>query len=317
MEHISAEVQTASIGTDRPGSSLPYTEHRGTRDLQASKCHPTRLQASSSDSNAEFKASSSNSKASTTMTSHDPFLEAGQTLSQALSGLGVNHAFIGGFAVNLLGSQRSTDDIDVEVDTTDGVKLISRLIDPALGGDSRFTIHNNKLVFIPLDHDISQRIPIELLRIGDLGLPKTLSVIYPDGMWASSPPPLSTLLVPTHIHITGTTLPVLNPPLLVLTKTKRCVMYIGSTRPASVRKFQSDLLDIGFLLDWLQRHGQSIDFAGYHCADGAAKDRLYMAVAKLLGYYKEKGLDGQVRLLESVLDDGDKERVIGMDTTEP
>lgn len=94
-------------------------------------------------------------------------------------------------------------------------------------------------------------------------------------------------------------------------------MYIGSTRPASVRKFQSDLLDIQFLLDWLQRHGQRIDFAGYHCADGAAKDRLYMAVAKLLGYYKEKGLDGQVRLLESVLDDGDKERVMGMHTTEP
>lgn len=116
------------------------------------------------------------------MTSHDPFLEAGKTLSQALSGLGVTHAFIGGFAVNLLGSQRSTDDIDAEVDTTDGIKLISRLVDPALGGDSRFTVHNNKLVFIPLDHDISQRIPIELLRIGDLGLPKTLSVIYPDGM---------------------------------------------------------------------------------------------------------------------------------------
>lgn len=93
------------------------------------------------------------------MTPHDPFLEAGQALSQALSALGINHAFIGGFAVNLLGSQRSTDDIDVEVDTTDGIKFIGRLVDPALGGDSRFTIYNNKLVFIPLDHDISQRIP--------------------------------------------------------------------------------------------------------------------------------------------------------------
>lgn len=89
----------------------------------------------------------------------DPFLEAGQALSQALSALGINHAFIGGFAVNLLGSQRSTDDIDVEFDTTDGIKFIGRLVDPALGGDSRFTFYNNKLVFIPLDHDISQRTP--------------------------------------------------------------------------------------------------------------------------------------------------------------
>lgn len=114
------------------------------------------------------------------MTSHNPFLEATQALSQALYGLGTNHAFLGGFAVNLLGSQRSTDDIDVEVDTTDGIELISRLLDPALGGDSRFTIYNNKLVFIRLDHD-GQRIPIELLRIGDLGLPKKLRIIYPDG----------------------------------------------------------------------------------------------------------------------------------------
>lgn len=93
-------------------------------------------------------------------------------------------------------------------------------------------------------------------------------------------------------------------------------MYIDSTRPASARKFQSDILDIEFLLDWLQRHGQSVDFAGYHCADGAAKDRLYMAVAKLRGYFKEKGLDEQFRLLESVLGEDDKERIMGMDTTE-
>lgn len=38
-------------------------------------------------------------------------------------------------------------------------------------------------------------------------------------------------------------------------------MYIGSTRPASTRKFQSDMLDIEFLLDWLQRHRQSVDFS--------------------------------------------------------
>lgn len=76
------------------------------------------------------------------------------------------------------------------------------------------------------------------------------------------------------------------------------------------------MLDIEFLLDWLQRHGQSVDFSGYHCADGAAKDRLYVAVARLLRYYKDRDLDEQVRLLESVLDDGDKERVGDMDTTE-
>lgn len=133
-------------------------------------------------------------------------------------------------------------------------------------------------------------------------------------MGSHSPLSLPFQYQPTNI--TDTTLPVLAPALLVLTKTKRCVMYIGSTRPASARKFQSDILDIEFLLDWLQRHGQSVDFAGYHCADGAAKDRLYMAVAKLRGYFKEKGLDEQVRLLESVLGEDDKERIMGMDTTE-
>lgn len=41
-----------------------------------------------------------------------------------------------------------------------------------------------------------------------------------------------------------------------------------------------------------------------------------MAVAKLRGYFKEKGLDEKVRLLESVLGEDDKERIMGMDTTE-
>jgi hypothetical protein len=44
----------------------------------------------------------------TISTSHDRLLEAAQLLSDHLHNLGIDHAYIGGFAWSLLGSQRLT-----------------------------------------------------------------------------------------------------------------------------------------------------------------------------------------------------------------
>jgi len=109
----------------------------------------------------------------------DPdFVAASQALGQILSSLSIPYAFIGGFAVNLLGSQRTTDDIDVEVASTNLVELSESIRDrdPANG---KFSSRNNKLVFTPKDSD--RAIVIEMLRMGDLGLPQSLSVIYLEG----------------------------------------------------------------------------------------------------------------------------------------
>ncbi len=50
-------------------------------------------------------------------------------------------------------------------------------------------------------------------------------------------------------------------------------MHIAdSTRPASITKANSDLIDIKYLLRWLADHNQQVDF-GY-CAAFTPKDRL-------------------------------------------
>ena len=50
-------------------------------------------------------------------------------------------------------------------------------------------------------------------------------------------------------------------------------MHIAnSTRPASMSKADSDLVDIRYLLDWLAGHNQKVDF-GYY-AQFSSKDRL-------------------------------------------
>ncbi|KAK0753170.1 hypothetical protein B0T18DRAFT_312824, partial [Schizothecium vesticola] len=106
--------------------------------------------------------------------------------------------------------------------------------------------------------------------------------------------------------------PVLKPAWLILTKIKRAVMYIGSTRPASRRKLAANSYDINFLLSWLQHRGQTIDFSGYPCANSLAKDRLYLATASLWKFWEEKQL-GDFHLLRSVLTDDDQEIVISVD----
>ena len=72
-------------------------------------------------------------------------------------------------------------------------------------------------------------------------------------------------------------------------------MHIAnSTRPASISKAESDLVDIKYLLDWLAGHNEKVDF-GYY-AQFAPKDRLLPGFRQL--YRELKSRRGR---LQSVL----------------
>ncbi|KAK0627197.1 hypothetical protein B0T14DRAFT_535127 [Immersiella caudata] len=200
-------------------------------------------------------------------------LQAANALSAILSEQGIDHGFIGGFAVNLLGCQRNTADIDVEIDFANIIDLRTRIADPVLGGDPRFRIEHNKFVFTPADQEM--QIPIETLVIDDLGLPRQLSVIRPG----------------------NTDIPILRPGILVLTKIKQCIHFVGGTRPKSITK-----------LRWLAEHGQQMDFVGYSSLN---VDRLYLAVKSLREYWKGDGRDDLIQLLDSVLEVDDQKKVSG------
>ncbi len=109
------------------------------------------------------------------MTPPEAQMQAAQALSNILLEQNIAHAFIGGFAVNTLGQNRSTADVDVEIDIADIAELrglISQLTDR----DVRFSLENSKLFFTPVNHP-ELRVPMETLPIGELGLPRELSVV--------------------------------------------------------------------------------------------------------------------------------------------
>jgi hypothetical protein len=100
--------------------------------------------------------------------------------------------------------------------------------------------------------------------------------------------------------------PILRPSILVLTKIKRCVQYIGSTRPKSISKLESDLSDVEFLLQWLRARGQTIDFDGYDTTDDK-RERLCMAVKSRADHLKEIKSERMIELLRAVLSSRDRE----------
>ena len=102
------------------------------------------------------------------------------------------------------------------------------------------------------------------------------------------------------------TIPILRPGVLILTKIKRCAQYIGSSRPRSIAKFESDVSDIVYLLHWLVENGQKIDFIGYQTL---STDRLYQATEALVTYWKEDHSADYVDLMSLVLEDKDREKV--------
>ncbi|KAJ4024639.1 hypothetical protein NW752_003204 [Fusarium irregulare] len=202
---------------------------------------------------------------------------AAEALSKILTENDIKFALIGGFAVYLLGGGRSTLDIDVYVDM-DINNIRERFKDIVCTADSRFDVDGLKVFFAPGEG--KERIPIETLALGSLGLPRTISVFYPD----------------------NGTIPVLVPGVLILTKIKRAVQYIGSTRPQSITKYKSDVYDIVHLLDWLNIHDQKIGFSTY---EGASTLRLYDAVGKMRNHWLSLGHGENVQLLDDALNEED------------
>ncbi|OTA06540.1 hypothetical protein A9Z42_0072990 [Trichoderma parareesei] len=207
---------------------------------------------------------------------------AASALSAVLTNHHVEHAFIGGFAVQIIGSLRRTEDIDVQIGLTDGTSR-EQVVQHLLAADSRFSVRDTKLSFTPAEAP-EYSVPIETLPVGSLGLPPALDII----------------------RLGDAQYPILRPSVLILTEIKRCVHFIGSTRPKSMHKLESDLDDIENILLYLKKHGEKINFASY---SSPTPDRLYAAVGKLLQHYRSEGLDDMVDTLLWALEESDRAKV--------
>ncbi|KAL7917204.1 hypothetical protein ACQKWADRAFT_324832 [Trichoderma austrokoningii] len=209
---------------------------------------------------------------------------AASATSSLLAAHHVEHAFIGGFAVQALGSSRRTDDIDIEIDFKDEESASrQQIIQHLITADSRFSVQGTKLSFTPAEAP-EHSVPIETLLIGSLGLPPTLDVI----------------------RLGDDQIPILRPSVLILTKIKRCVHFIGSTRPKSRRKLNYDLTDIKYLLSYLVKQGEKINFASYSSPN---PERLYGAVGDLFQYYRSNGMDDMADTLLSLLEESDRAKI--------
>ncbi|UZP46397.1 hypothetical protein NXS19_014209 [Fusarium pseudograminearum] len=207
--------------------------------------------------------------------------EAAKAFSRILTEHNIEHAFIGGFALQMLGNVRETFDIDVEVDM-DIEDFRGRIVQILSDADPRFVFSNLKIFFRPGGQ--GSTIPIETLARGMLGLPRRFSILRPgDG-----------------------SVPILKPGVLILTKMKRATQYIGSTRPQSMLKYSSDLQDILHLLAWLGDNKRKIDFVAY---DAASPERLYDAVRSMRDHWARLGQSNNVEMLDSALKPSDKAKL--------
>jgi hypothetical protein len=116
--------------------------------------------------------------ASLAMTPQEAQKQAATAMSDILSEHEIAHAFIGGFAVNLLGHFRETADVDVEVDVAAATELQGRISPLLMERDGRFSLEHSKLFFTPSNHP-ELRVPVETLPIGELGLPPRLEIFRP------------------------------------------------------------------------------------------------------------------------------------------
>ncbi|KAM0362074.1 hypothetical protein ACHAP4_000804 [Fusarium culmorum] len=204
--------------------------------------------------------------------------EAAEAFSRILTEHNIEHAFIGRFALQMLGNVRETFDIDVEVDV-DIEDFRGRIVQILSAADPRFVFSNLKIFFRP---EGSAPIPIETLARGMLGLPRRFSILRPGSV------------------------PILEPSVLILTKMKRATQYIGSTRPQSMLKYSSDLQDIFLLLAWLRDNNRKIDFVAY---DAASPERLYDAVRSMRDHWARLGQGNNVEMLDSALNSSDKTKL--------
>ncbi|KAI1469008.1 uncharacterized protein F4812DRAFT_458531 [Daldinia caldariorum] len=205
-------------------------------------------------------------------------LKAAEALYQGSND--ITHAVIGGFAAVLLGHNRSTQDVDVEINFAANMR--DELVQLLIEQDNRFAVQHRKLLFAPTDS--ADKVLIETLPLGELGLPRELRIF----------------------KLESSEIPILHPAVLILTKMKRAAQLIASTRPLPRAKFHADCSDITYLLNWLAQRDATIDFVGYK---SATVDRLYKAVIDLVHHWRTTDRD-MVDLLASVLEPGDREKVM-------
>jgi len=192
-------------------------------------------------------------------------------LSTCLQQLGYHHAYIGGFAWALLGSSRSTQDIDVLIEAGDsGMKDLREKL---LQLSQQFASVALKFYFVKeLKCDLTgealvraseNNVLIETLSAGSLGLP--------------------TVAEPTYRieHESGMPIEILHPGVLLLTKMKRWYHHRDSTHPKSVAKRNSDKRDLDFMVTWLADNKMTIEFDKYQ---GKPRDELL----RFVQYYWEQ-----------------------------
>jgi len=81
---------------------------------------------------------------------------------------------------------------------------------------------------------------------------------------------------------------------------------IGSTRPKTIEKVHCDVSDITHLLEWLAEKGEMVNFVDYA---SLRPEGLYSAVKALLENWKKSGEVERVQLLDSLLQEGDREKI--------
>jgi len=116
-------------------------------------------------------------------------LEAAHILSRILTQQEILHAFIGGFAIRLLGGIRPTDDIDAIIDVGDPLEIPNRIRPLLQEQDSRFSVEGLKLYFTSGTQHV--QVTIEILAVGTLGLPPHIITLSSENRMERSSNPLT------------------------------------------------------------------------------------------------------------------------------
>ncbi|KAG7443049.1 uncharacterized protein BT62DRAFT_1009651 [Guyanagaster necrorhizus] len=221
-----------------------------------------------------------------------------------LTDLTIRHAYIGGFAWRLLGSERYTE-IDILIEIPKNALDLSTLREKVSEIDKRFMENILKFYFIEDldafsdDREVTVKsspkftgiellsrsksnVLIETLSAGTLGLPDSVDHVYN---------------IPS--------LPILHPTILILTKLQRWCQIYKSLRPKTLKKALTDSFDIDYLIGWLSRNGMLIAFDDYE-AKNTPKEKLVRYVRT---YWEHKDTEEEKEVmaqLEEVLNDADK-----------
>ncbi|KAK3401632.1 hypothetical protein B0T20DRAFT_389570 [Sordaria brevicollis] len=267
-------------------------------------------------------------------------LQAATALTDILTRHNIPHAFIGGFAFNLLGTSRSTLDIDVIIEDSAFPPCPRPTPDPSSHVQNIKTSTPTKTPE-PAIHQIRQLLVDHDSRFSLVGaglVPKLVFTAQTEGENNNNPVPAvrvpvrvpvetlraGSLGLPRHLNQVRTVLlgiPILAPRFLLLTKIKRCTNFLGSDRPKSVERFKSDEGDIKYLLEWLVEEGERVDIEGYCRSCGGAgrpavfdDNSLIRKIGELVWFWKGKGDEEKetVARLQRAMEEEDWKRVVAV-----